>query len=53
MPRGPRLDVEGALRHVMVRGIERRDIFRSDDDREDLLARLAVIVPASGVVGRR
>jgi putative transposase len=49
MPRGPRLDAEGALHHVMVRGIEKRDIFLSDDDREDLLARLAVLVPASGV----
>jgi putative transposase len=49
MPRGPRLDVEGALHHVMVRGIERRDIFQTDVDREDLLARLAVIVPACGV----
>jgi hypothetical protein len=36
MPRGPRLDVPGALHHVMVRGIERRDIFNTDEDREDL-----------------
>jgi len=40
MPRGPRLDVVGALHHVMVRGIERRRIFRSDTDRGDFLARL-------------
>jgi len=29
----------------MVRGIERRDLFRSDADREDLLERLAILVP--------
>jgi REP element-mobilizing transposase RayT len=48
MPRGPRLDVEGALHHVMVRGIERRDLFRSDADREDLVERLALLAPETG-----
>ncbi len=48
MPRGPRLDVPGSLHHVMVRGIERRDIFIGDEDREDLLRRLATLVPATG-----
>ena len=43
MPRGPRLDVVGALHHVMVRGIERRRIFRSDTDRCDFLARLGCV----------
>jgi REP element-mobilizing transposase RayT len=32
----------------MVRGIERRDIFNTDEDREDLLCRLATLVPATG-----
>jgi REP element-mobilizing transposase RayT len=45
MPRGPRLDVEGAVHHVMVRGIERCDIFRDDEDRGQLLERLAVLGP--------
>jgi len=45
MPRGPRLDIKGALHHVMVRGIEGRKIFLSDIDREDLTKRLAAIVP--------
>ena len=48
MPRGPRLDVEGALQHVMARGIERRELFRSDRDREDFLSRVAVLVPDTG-----
>jgi putative transposase len=40
MPRGPRLDQPGALHHVMARGIERRDIFVDDSDREDFAERL-------------
>lgn len=41
MPRGPRLDAPGVLHHVMVRGIERCDIFRDARDRRDFVARLA------------
>jgi len=40
MPRGLRLDAPGTMHHVIVRGIERGHIFRSDRDREDFLARL-------------
>jgi len=40
MPRQPRLDAPGALHHVMGRGIERTNIFRSDRDRDDFLNRL-------------
>lgn len=49
MPRGPRLDVEGAVHHVMARGIERCDVFRDDGDREDLLGRLALLAPRLGL----
>ena len=35
MPRGPRLGA-GTLHHIMVRGIERRRIFETDRDREDI-----------------
>ena len=41
MSRQPRLDTPGALHHVMVRGIEGTDIFRTDQDRADFLVRLA------------
>ena len=44
MPRGPRLDAPGTLHHVIVRGIERRQIFRTDRDREDFLTRLGQVV---------
>ena len=43
MPRGPRLDVADALYHVIARGVERRPIFRDDQDRRDFLRRLAVL----------
>lgn len=41
MPRQPRLDAPGALHHVMGRGSERTNIFRTDADRADFLDRLA------------
>ncbi len=45
MPRGPRLDAPGVLHHVMVRGVEHRDIVPHDDDRIDFLRRLARLLP--------
>ncbi len=48
MPRGPRLDAEGVLQHVVARGIEKREIFRSDADREDFVDRLAKLAPETG-----
>ncbi|MBM4349148.1 MAG: transposase [Deltaproteobacteria bacterium] len=41
MPRQPRLDAPGALHHIMGRGVERTNIFRTDQDREDFLNRLS------------
>src|SRR3990172_6943748 len=41
MPRQARPDAPGTLHHVMARGIEGTDIFRTDKDREDFLNRLA------------
>ena len=46
MPRGPRLDAPGVLHHVMVRGIERRAIFRDDRDRTDFVQRAAALAHA-------
>jgi REP element-mobilizing transposase RayT len=43
MPRQARLDAPGTLHHVMVRGLERRVIFRDDTDRADFVARLATL----------
>jgi REP element-mobilizing transposase RayT len=46
MPRQARLDVPGALHHIMVRGIDKTDIFRDDQDRRLFLDRLGLIVSA-------
>ena len=40
MPRQARLDVPGALHHIMVRGIDKTDIFRDDEDKARFLERL-------------
>ena len=45
MPRSARLDSPGILHHVIIRGIERRKIFWDDDDREDLVERIAELLP--------
>jgi len=39
MPRLARLDIAGVLQHVIVRGIERRDIFTDDQDRQRFVDR--------------
>jgi len=44
MPRQARIDTPGALHHIMVRGIERKRIFRDNKDRDDFLARLGKIL---------
>jgi putative transposase len=45
MPRSARLDAPGVLHHVITRGIERRNIFRDDKDRENLLERIEILLP--------
>jgi len=45
MPRLARLDAPGVLHHIMIRGIERRKIFRNNKDREDFLDRLSTLLP--------
>ena len=43
MPHQARLDAPDALHHVMVRRPERRVIFRDDQDRTDVVARIAAL----------
>lgn len=45
MPRTARLDTPGLLHHVMIRGIERRKIFRDDKDRDNFIERLSILLP--------
>ena len=44
MPRLARLDTPGLLQHVMAREIERRVLFKDDQDRKSFLERLAIIL---------
>jgi putative transposase len=44
MPRQARLDIPGALHHIMVRGINKADIFDDDQDKTRFLERLGDLV---------
>jgi len=50
MPRQARLDVPGALHHIMVRGINKSAIFNDDQDRQKFLERLRENVITAGAV---
>ena len=50
MPRKSRIDAAGALHHVMVRGIERGEVFRNDTDRNHFLERLGGIVQDTKII---
>ena len=44
MPRKARIDAPGALHHIIIRGIERKAIFKDTADRFDFFNRLGRIV---------
>jgi len=44
MPRRSRIDAPGALHHIIARGIEQREIFKDDQDRNIFLDRLGVVL---------
>ena len=48
MPRQARLDTPGTLHHVMIRGIERKRIFREEEDRKDFVSRLRNLTKETG-----
>ena len=47
MPRKARIDAPGALQHIIIRGIERKAIFKDDSDRDNFLDRLSALVSES------
>ena len=49
MPRLARLDITGLLQHVIVRGIERCDIFNDDHDRQLFFDRFTKLLSETGV----
>ncbi len=44
MPRQARIDTPGALHHIICRGIERRNIFKDNTDRNRFLERLGSVL---------
>jgi putative transposase len=48
MPRGPRLDSPSTLHHVIIRGIEKREIVADDEDREIFVSRMGVVTLKTG-----
>lgn len=50
MPRGPRIDFPGAIHHVYARGIEKRDIFLDDIDRDSFLHRVGANLSRWGMI---
>ncbi len=47
MPRKARIDAPGALHHIIVRGIERRKIFKDNADRQSFIERIGDILSDS------
>ncbi len=50
MPRTARLDAPGVLNHIMIRGIERRKVFRDNKDRKELINRLKRLLPETHTI---
>ncbi|ABL66221.1 hypothetical protein [Chlorobium phaeobacteroides] len=48
MPRGPRLDSPGTLHHVIIRGIEKREIVADDKDRGIFVSRMGSVALKTG-----
>jgi REP element-mobilizing transposase RayT len=48
MPRKARIDIPGLLQHVIVRGIERREIFLDDHDRGMFVKRFSALLEETG-----
>lgn len=48
MPRHRRLEIAGAIYHVMTRGIERREIFKDDHDRGEFVRRFGEAIEETG-----
>ena len=53
MPRHARLDSPGTLHHVMVRGIEQRQIVDDEADRADFVRRLGALAAETGTLVKR
>jgi len=43
-PKLARLEAPGVLHHIIIRGIERRQIFRDDQDRDNPIDRISILL---------
>lgn len=50
MPRQARIDARGALHHIIIRGIERKAIFKDSANRANFLKRLAQIISETDTI---
>ena len=50
MPRQARLDAPGTLHHVIIRGIERKEIVKDDHDRQNFVNRMGTIALETGTL---
>jgi REP element-mobilizing transposase RayT len=50
MPRQARLDAPGTLHHVIIRGIERKEIVKDDHDRQNFVYRMVTIALETGTL---
>jgi hypothetical protein len=50
MPRQARLDAPGTLHHVIIRGIERKEIVKDDHDSQNFVYRMGTIALETGTL---
>ena len=50
MPRQARLDAPGTLYHVIICGIERKEIVKDDHDRQSFVYRMGTIALETGTL---
>ena len=51
MPPRARIGAHGALHHTVIRGIERKAIFKDDTNREDFVERLSNLLQKTATPG--
>ena len=50
MPRQARLDAPGTLHHVIVRGIEKRELVDDRTDRDNFVSKMGQIASCGGLL---
>jgi hypothetical protein len=51
MPRKAGIDAPGALHHIIIRGIERKAVFKDNADRENFIERLGRVISETDTGG--